>query len=80
MRVTVAGADITVFSRHTLSLADTCGSSEDMGCCGNERLRKVESKGSKSSNFELQKAVAIALPPATGLRNEALWYDFGRLV
>jgi hypothetical protein len=43
-------------------------------------LRKAESKGSKSSNFELQKAVAIALLLATGLRNEALSYDFGLLV
>ena len=47
---------------------------------GIERLRKAESKGSKSSNFALQKAVAIALPLATGLRNEALSYDFGLLV
>jgi hypothetical protein len=38
--------------------------------CANERLRKAKSKGSKSSNFALQKAVAIALPLATGLRNE----------
>jgi hypothetical protein len=37
----------------------------------------AESKGSQSSNFELQKAVAIPLPLATGLRNEALSYDFG---
>jgi hypothetical protein len=48
--------------------------------CGNERLRNAESKGPKSSTFELRKAVAIALPLATGLRNEALSYDFGRLV
>ena len=34
----------------------------------------------ESQHFELQKAVAIALPLATGLRNEALAYDFGRLV
>jgi hypothetical protein len=48
--------------------------------CINERLRKAESRGSKSSNFALQEAVAIALPLATGLGNEALSYDFGLLV
>ena len=36
----------------------------------------VECSRAKSQRFVLQKAVAIACPVATGLRNGALLYDF----
>jgi hypothetical protein len=48
--------------------------------CANERLLNDCSHWSKGKQFELQKAIAIAFPGATGLRNKAYREFWGTIL